>query len=352
MTRRTWARSLTKKVRAFGSVAQHRYRRSGRCAEVTQDRVELLTLPIRFDRDAAEKPLLPLVITYASQHDLERSHLIGSNRFHMAAVDRDRDRARRWGSYQWLGSQYLTLQFGANLKGSAARRFDRRRMAKRKEFRHQSYRAAISGQTPHFGKNALVFWGATIRHDLSQRADNSTRGNPAAAGIEARGLDLRDAEQCRQLARAPILDGAPRAAMRTFPAMITISIGLGLNQLRLHRGENGLALGQAKPMDSGEITFVGWSPVIISRVRTLRLFPLAPTKSATSCKFPGQFSPELYSTPNFETVSRELDCMPQTGQEARSRSCSASRLSTETIQSGSPELDGGDGQIRRGRPRR
>jgi hypothetical protein len=25
--------------------------------------------------------------------------------------------------------------------------------------------------------------------------------------------------------------------MRTFPAMITISIGLGLNQLRLHRGE-------------------------------------------------------------------------------------------------------------------
>jgi len=53
----------------------------------------------------------------------------------------------------------LTLQFGANLKGSAARRFDRVRMAKRKEFRHQSDRADISGQAPHFGKNALVFWG-------------------------------------------------------------------------------------------------------------------------------------------------------------------------------------------------
>ena len=98
MTRRTSARGLTKKAWAFCSVAQHRYRRSERCAEVTQDRVELLTLPIRLDRDAAEKLLLPLVITCASQHDLERSHLIGFDRFHMAAVDRDRDRLRRWRS--------------------------------------------------------------------------------------------------------------------------------------------------------------------------------------------------------------------------------------------------------------
>ena len=57
MTRRTWARGLTKKACAFCSVAQHRYRRRGRRAEVTQDRVELLTLPIRLDRDAAEKPV-------------------------------------------------------------------------------------------------------------------------------------------------------------------------------------------------------------------------------------------------------------------------------------------------------
>jgi hypothetical protein len=70
MTRRTWARGLTKNAWAFGSVDQHRYRRSERCAKVTQDCVELLTLLIRLDRDAAEKLLLPLVITYASQHDL------------------------------------------------------------------------------------------------------------------------------------------------------------------------------------------------------------------------------------------------------------------------------------------
>jgi len=98
--------------------------------------------------------------------------------------------------------------------------------------------------------------GLTIRREATPQRHALKRG----------GLDLHDAEQCRQLARAPVLDGAPRAAMRTFPAMITISIGLGLNQLRLHRGENGLALGQAQPMDSGEITFDGRSPVTISRV--------------------------------------------------------------------------------------
>ena len=70
------------------------------------------------------------------------------------------------------------------LKGSAARRSNRRRMAKRKEFRHQSHCAAISGQAPHFGKKALVFWRATIRHDLSHRADNSTRGNPQRQALK------------------------------------------------------------------------------------------------------------------------------------------------------------------------
>ena len=49
------------------------------------------------------------------------------------------------------------------------------------------------------------------------------------------------------LATAPVFDGAPRAAMQTFLAMITISSGPGLNQLRLHRVENGLALGHAHP---------------------------------------------------------------------------------------------------------
>jgi hypothetical protein len=43
-----------------------------------------------------------------------------------------------------------------------------------------------------------------------------------------------------------------QSLMRTFQAMITIFIGLGLNQLRLHRGENGLALGQAQPNGLGE----------------------------------------------------------------------------------------------------
>jgi hypothetical protein len=47
------------------------------------------------------------------------------------------------------------------------------------------------------------------------------------------------------LSRAPVLDAATGAAMRTFPPIITISISLSLNHLVLHGGENGLALGQS-----------------------------------------------------------------------------------------------------------
>src|SRR5208283_5088153 len=99
MTRRTWARGFTQKPRAFCSIAQHRHRRRGPCSKVTQDGAELLTLPVRLDRDAAEQPLLSLVVAGASQNNLERSNLIGSDRFHMAAVERHRDRLNGW----WAG---------------------------------------------------------------------------------------------------------------------------------------------------------------------------------------------------------------------------------------------------------
>jgi hypothetical protein len=91
MTGRTWACGLTQKAWAFCSVAQHRQCRCGCCSNVAQNGAELLTLPIRLDGDAAEKLLLPLVITYASQHDLERSHLIAADGLHMAAIDGDHD---------------------------------------------------------------------------------------------------------------------------------------------------------------------------------------------------------------------------------------------------------------------
>ena len=91
MTGRSWARGLTKKAWAFCSVAQHRQFRCGCCSNVAQDDAELLTLPIRLDGDTAEKLLLPLVITCASQHDLERSHLIAADGLHMAAIDGDHD---------------------------------------------------------------------------------------------------------------------------------------------------------------------------------------------------------------------------------------------------------------------
>src|ERR1019366_2353399 len=95
--------------------------------------------------------------------------------------------------------------------------------------------------------NALVFLGASIRHYLGQRAHDPARGDSTAAGIEARRLDFHDPEQCRQLSRAPVLDAATGAAMRTFSPMLTISIDLGLNQVDLHGGKNGFALAQSQP---------------------------------------------------------------------------------------------------------
>ena len=61
------------------------------------------------------------------------------------------------------------------------------------------------------------------------------------------GIDIRRRVACWRVRQSC----APRAATRTFPAMITISFGLGLNRLRLHRGENGIALGQAQPHGRG-----------------------------------------------------------------------------------------------------
>src|SRR5208337_1603291 len=215
-------------------------------SKVTQDGAELLTLPVRLDRDATEQPLLSLVVAGASQHDLERSNLIASDRLHMAAIERHRDRLNGWWAGQWLGCQRLLLQSGAHPKGPAACRLDRGRLVQRKELRHQSRRAAIGGQAPHFDENALVFLGASIRHYLGQRAHDPARGDSTAAGIEARRLDFHDSEQCRQLSRAPVLDGTTGPSMRTFSPMSTISIDLGLNQLGLHGGKNGFALGQSQ----------------------------------------------------------------------------------------------------------
>jgi hypothetical protein len=92
--------------------------------------------------------------------------------------------------------------------------------------------------------------------------------------------------------------------MRTFPAMITISVGLGLNQRRLHRGENGLALGQAQSNGLGGNHIC--RPVAgdhfagLNAPGCFRKLQQNPPLHAIS---PVIFRPELYSTPNFETVS-------------------------------------------------
>ena len=105
--------------------------------------------------------------------------------------------------HQWLGSQYLTLQFGANLKGSAARRFDRRRMAKMERVRHQS--PARSERPGSFGRNCARILGCNDPSMISAGL-TSTRGNSQRR--HRRGLELDDAKQCRQFAACPVYAAA------------------------------------------------------------------------------------------------------------------------------------------------
>ena len=89
------------------------------------------------------------------------------------------------------------------------------------------------------------------RASFRPKGSRSGARRPSRAWIEARGLDLNHPEQCRRLPRAPVLDGATEASVRTGPPTLTIFIGLRLNQLGLHCGENGFALGQGQPNRCG-----------------------------------------------------------------------------------------------------
>ena len=73
----------------------------------------------------------------------------------------------------------------ANLKGSAVRRFDRRCMTKRKEFRRQNRRAAICGRLPILASmrsysgvqrsGMISARGLTIRREAIQQRQASKR---------------------------------------------------------------------------------------------------------------------------------------------------------------------------------
>ena len=92
--------------------------------------------------------------------------------------------------------------------------------------------------------------------------------------------------------------------MRTGPPMLTISIGLRLNQLRLHRGENGLALDQGQPNRRGSHR-IHWSVAghqlarLHVPVRLCQLQQNPPLHLIPQANKP----PRTYSAPNFETVS-------------------------------------------------
>ena len=74
--------------------------------------------------------------------------------------------------------------------------------------------------------------------------------------------------------------------MRTFSQMLTILIGLRLNQLGLHRAKNGFALGQSQTDRLWNVAFVGRSPVTISCVCTCPFASVSSSKTRHFIPFP------------------------------------------------------------------
>jgi hypothetical protein len=85
------ARRLAEGARPLGAVAQDGDRRSWRRAEAPQHAAQLLALPVRFRRHAAEHHGFALGAPDLGDDGLEGTHLVAAHRPHMAGVDAERD---------------------------------------------------------------------------------------------------------------------------------------------------------------------------------------------------------------------------------------------------------------------
>src|SRR4051812_48064884 len=84
---------LSERARAISAVAPDGHRRARRPAEAIQHTPQLLLLPVRLGRHAAEYDRPALVAADLGNEDLERAYLAATHRSHVAGVDGERDRA-------------------------------------------------------------------------------------------------------------------------------------------------------------------------------------------------------------------------------------------------------------------
>jgi hypothetical protein len=94
MMSRAWTGRFAKRARTFRPIAENRDRGKGCRAQFMKNAAQLILLCNSLCGHAAENDLLPVVICDLGEQDLERAHLIMTNRSDMAAIDGKRDRFR------------------------------------------------------------------------------------------------------------------------------------------------------------------------------------------------------------------------------------------------------------------
>jgi hypothetical protein len=85
----SWARTgrFAERARTFRPIAENSDRSYGCRAQLMKNATQLVLLRNSLRGHAAENDLLPVVICDLSEQDLERAHLIMTNRPDMAAID-------------------------------------------------------------------------------------------------------------------------------------------------------------------------------------------------------------------------------------------------------------------------
>jgi len=252
VVRRTDARRLAERARAISAITQDGHRRARCRTEAMQHTPQLLLLPVRLGRHAAEYDRPALVTADLGNKDLEGAHLVTAHRPHVAAVDGERNRARlRCRSGRLRGRECRALEPGADPQDPLPRGLDRGGIPQREELAQQLQGSAVGQRGTHGGNNPLVLRRATVGHDLRHRRDRAPAGDAAAPWIEAGGTHLHHAEQRSQAPWPQVLERALCPAPVAAAPTAAVFVHLRRDQMALHRGQDGLALLQAKAQHRG-----------------------------------------------------------------------------------------------------
>ena len=204
---------------------------------------------------AAENDLLPVVIRDLGQQDLERAHLILTNRSDMAAIDgkRDRFRLHRGWFGRLRGADGFIFQPRAHTDRALAGRLHRRNVVERQELRQQCPGTPVRRRGSHLRDNPLVLRRAPAGHDLADRTQGLAAAHRATAWLEAGRRNIHGTEQRQKTPGPLVLDGPRRPTPLASPPAAAMILRLCLNEVALQSSEHELSLRQGEPDGPGRI---------------------------------------------------------------------------------------------------